>query len=345
MELSSLFAMPALSKTSYNSMRFARTFMVLALSFNLLACGHRPPRPIAVIPRTSGTILWEPENVGAQTAASELGERIYWNASSREDDIDGQVALVEKVAAGGYKGLVLSPDHSLALITPVRRALAGGLPIVIVGSPLPIPPGGELCYVLNDEAEGGRIAAHRAAAIIEGRGKVALTGMDPDIAGVITRASSFEQLLATSYPEIQVVTRRNGILNYAHEQKEAEKLLKEFPDVKVIVALTSTATRGAVSAIGSSHLDKTVKVIGFEPDSLPFENVSLDSLIVQNTRAMGDRAIRLIHARVEGKPFPPTTTFEPLLVTRENVNSKMVQEMVYARWQPGPSQMKRIFAP
>lgn len=300
---------------------------------------------IAVIPRTSGTILWEPEDVGAQQAAAELGEGIYWNASSREDDVDGQIALVDRVTSGRYKGLVLAPDHSLALITPVRRALASGLPIVIVGSPLPIPANENLSYVLNDEEAGGRLAAQRVAALIQGQGEVALTGIDPDIAGIMVRAKSFERLLPMFNPKLRIVVRRVGTFNFAHEQEGAEELLRENPSLNVIVALTSTSMRGAVSAIEGSRHSRAVKVIGFDPDSLPFENSSLDSMIVQNTRAMGERAIRLIHARAKGQPLPARVMFEPLLVTRENVSSMEVQEMLFTRWQPGSARLKRSVTP
>ncbi len=72
---------------------------------------------------------------------------------------------------------------------------------------------------------------------------------------------------------------------------------------------------------------------------------SLDSMIVQNTRAMGERAVRLIHAKGEGQPFPALIQFEPLLVTRENVNSAVVQQMLYARWMPGSAHLRRSVTP
>ena len=296
---------------------------------------------IAVVPRTSGTILWEPENVGAQAAAAEFGEHVYWNASTREDDIDGQIALVDRIRPGKYNGLVLAPDHSLALITPVRRALASGLPIVIVSSPLPIPACENLTYVLNDEQEGGRVAAMRVAALVHGQGEVAITGINPDIAGIVVRANSFEQSLVSLYPKVHIVVRRMGTFNFGHEQEGAEEVLRENPDVNVIVALTSTSTRGAISSIESGPRSQTVKVIGFDPDTVTFENVSLDSVIVQNTRKMGDRAVRLIHARLSGQPFPPSVHFEPVLITRETIRDPLVQEILYTRWRPGAADLKR----
>ncbi len=51
------------------------------------------------------------------------------------------VGLIERAVAGEYAGMVIAPDQSLALVTPVRRALARGLPIVMIGSPLLIPAG------------------------------------------------------------------------------------------------------------------------------------------------------------------------------------------------------------
>nr|WP_184220595.1 substrate-binding domain-containing protein [Granulicella aggregans] len=311
----------------------------------VLGCRSNEPASIAVVPRTSGTILWEPENVGAQAAAAELGERIYWNASTREDDINGQIALVDRIRLGSHRGLVLAPDHSLALITPVRRALANGLPIVIVGSPLPIPAGDNLTYVLNDEQEGGRLAAVRVAELVHGQGQIALIGVNPDIAGVVLRANSLELNLTALYPKVHIVVRRMGTFNFEHEQEGAEEVLKENPDLDVIVALTSTSTRGAISSIESEHPSRLVRVIGFDPDTIAFDNASLDSVIVQNTRKMGDQAVRLIHARLGGQRFAASVMLQPILVTRQNFRDPVLREMLYTRWRPGAADLKRSEAP
>lgn len=114
----------------------------------LAGCGGQSRFSVAVIPRTTATIHWESLHTGVEDAAYRFGIRIYRNAPTREDDIHGQIALMDRlVATGGYQALVVAPDQSLALISPVRRALAKGIPIVILGSPLLMPPGGKLFYV------------------------------------------------------------------------------------------------------------------------------------------------------------------------------------------------------
>lgn len=219
------------TRNNYRVLRHVRSLAKKALLAGsvLLACaGCRNPKPttIAVIPRTTGTMLWEPAHRGAEAAAFRLGANVYWNAPTREDDTNGQIALIERVIAGNYAGIVIAPDQSLALVTPVRRALASGLPTVVIGSPLSIPAGGKLFYILNNEQEGGRIAAQRLALLLHGRGSVAVLGMNPDIAGIMIRARSFEQFLAENYPGIHVVEKRMGSFNVPHEQQVSEETLK-----------------------------------------------------------------------------------------------------------------------
>src|SRR5277367_2099816 len=142
-------------KTRHNRSRdkrldsLPRCMHLIFAAFVLLAgCQRNSPIVIAVIPRTSGTMLWEPEHGGAQTAALKLGARIYWNAPTREDDVEGQIALVERVSSENYQGIVLAPDQARSLITPILRAMQRGLSIVVVGSPLPVPAGERLSYIL-----------------------------------------------------------------------------------------------------------------------------------------------------------------------------------------------------
>jgi ribose transport system substrate-binding protein len=301
-----------------------------------VGCRKSKAPAIAVIPRTTGTMLWEPVHRGVEAAALSLGGNIYWNAPTREDDTDGQIALIEHVIAGEYAGMVIAPDQSLALVTPVRRVLAKGLPVVVIGSPLLVPAGGKLYYILNDEQEGGRIAARRIALLLHGRGSVAVLGMNPDIAGIMVRARSFEQFLAENYPDIHIVEKRFGSFNVPHEQQVAEETLKAHPGLDAIVALMAATTRGALSTIDSDPAYQTVKVIGFDPDQREFSSVSLDSVILANMPELGDRAVSLIHADREGKPVPSQVEVKPMLVTRENVDSDEVFRRTSMDYRPAP---------
>jgi ribose transport system substrate-binding protein len=301
-----------------------------------LGCHSGAPPTIAVIPRTSGTGLWEPEHGGAEAAAVHASAHIYWNAPTREDDVEGQIAIVNQVISGSYQGLVLAPDQALALITPVRRALARGIPTVIVGSPLPLPAGENLSYILSDEETAGRIAAQRMADLLHGRGSVAVLGVNPDIAAIMIRTRSLELFLVQKYPNIHVI-KKMGSFDFLHEQQMAEETLKANPDVKVIVGMMWASARAAISAVEQTPGFGATKVIAFDPDGVPpFDIGVVDSVIKQDTRTMGQLAVDLIDGERHGRAMPALIKLQPILITRENMDTPEIRRLTSMDWRPTP---------
>jgi len=303
------------------------------------SCSRNVPLRIALIPRTAGMGLWEPVHRGADSAAAKISARVYWNAPTREDDVEGQIALINQVVDKGYQGLVIAPDHTLALITPVRRALAKNIPTVIISSPLPIPAGGKLSYVVNDDETAGQLAAKRVAELLHGRGTVILLGVNPDIAGIMIRARSFELYLSQSFPDIHIEKRR-GSFNALHEQQTAEEVLRSTTKVEAIVGLMWPSTRGALSAARTRHDPDSVKVIGFDPDGspLPFDIPNLDSVVMQNTEAMGEKAVELVAAQVRGQSGPSSVKLPPTLVNRDNINEPAIRKLIWMDWRVFPEE-------
>jgi ribose transport system substrate-binding protein len=276
---------------------------------------------------------WEPVHTGAEAATDRTGESIYWNAPTREDDVEAQIALVDRVVSRGYQGLVLAPDQGLALITPVRRALAHGIPTVVIGSPLPIPPSGNLSYILNDESEGGRLGAERVGKLLNGHGTIAILGVNPDVSGIMVRLRALERFVADHYPGIRIVDTRMGSFNVPHEQQVAEDTLRSNPKLDAIVSLMSTSTDGVLAALGATPGNASIKVIGYDSaDSsgyAPFDQKpALDCVIQMDTRSMGEEAVKLIHARLLRQPAPTMVQLQPKLLTRENINTPEVRRML-----------------
>lgn len=326
-------------------MRFGLAGLGCAVAACVVSCNSHLQVRIAVIPQTEGTIFWEAAHAGAEQAAAPHGISIYWTAPTREDDVEAQITLVNRVVDRHYQGLVLAPDQALSLITPVRRALAHGIPTVVIGSPLSIPPGGNLFYILSDDEEGGRLAAERAAALLKGHGTVGLLGINPDILGIMTRARAFEQFLAQNDPGIHIVEKRMGSFNAPHEQQMAEETLRANPNLNVIVALMPTTVDGTLSALNMAPEGHPVKVIGFDDTGLPpidaagtgpfGQKSSLDSIIQGDSRAMGQQAVELIQARLLGHPVPAIVLLHPKLITRDNMNSPEVRVMLSQDWTCG----------
>jgi ribose transport system substrate-binding protein len=316
----------------------SRGLVCLVWLLLLSACSSKKQELIAVIPQTDGMMLWDTVHAGAEKAASRTGSTIYWNAPMREDDVAAQVKLVDRVVSSGrYQGLVIAPTQALSLISPVRRALASNIPTVVIDSPLSLRPGGKLAYILNDEEEGGRVAAQRIGALLQGKGTVALLGINPDVLGVMTRARVFEQTLLADYPGIHVVEKLSGSYNVLRERQTAEELLESNPRIDVCVTLLWTTLDGLFSALDSAHPRRSMKIVAFDVAAEPpfAQRADLDCVIQADTKEMGLRAVELIHAIRQGQPVPSVIRVRPRIITRENVRSPEILQMLSFDWSLG----------
>jgi ribose transport system substrate-binding protein len=277
--------------------------------------------------------LWEPEHAGADDAARLHGISVYWNAPTRANDVQKQIALVERVSSERYAGVILSPDETLAFRTPIKQLLTKHIPLVVVGTELGIGPDRSLSYVVSDEVAAGKMAAHRVALLLHDEGSVAVLGMDPKLANIMLRERSFEYALADEFPRIHVVARRLGQTNVSQEQETAEELLRSKPNPDALVAFSAESTRGAYYALVEFRKNSAIKLVGFDQDLLPpLRTGDLDSVIVENTYEMGRVAVEEIEARLRGAPVAERVVIAPQLVTRDNMDTPEIRKMFSARW-------------
>src|SRR5438105_4882569 len=74
-------------------------------------------------------------------------------------------------------------DQTLPLRSPIRHIVSSGLPVVVLGTNLGIASSEKLSYVLNDEATGGQMAARRVGKILNGKGSIAILGINSQLTG------------------------------------------------------------------------------------------------------------------------------------------------------------------
>jgi ribose transport system substrate-binding protein len=288
---------------------------------------------VAVIPQTTGVTLWEAEHAGAEFEAAATGVRVYWNAPTSEDDIQQQGALIERIIDEKYPAMILAPDQTIALMSPVRRALAKGIRTVVVASPLTLPAGRNLSYIVNDDEASGRMAAMRVGQILHGRGRIAVLGVTAESLSSLAVLHVFETTLEQHYPEIVIAERRFGTHNGTEEQQIADEVLSTDHRLDAIFTLSSSASDGTFAALESRGMGRRVKLVGFE-QSAELANLvrlgKMDSLIAENTYEMGYRAMQLL-------ALPPSSTpqnikLEPTLLTIENIDSPGVQTLINMDW-------------
>jgi ribose transport system substrate-binding protein len=311
--------------------------LLLAVLFSALSSGCRSSssRTIAVIPRTTGIELWESVHKGAEVAGRQTGFHIYWNAPTREDDIERQIGLLERVISDRPVGLVLAPDHYLALVGPVRRAMSQQIPVVVISSPLAIPPGQGLSYIVNDDQQTGRFAAMRVGMLLKGKGSVGIVGLGTMLMSTTIRARAFEAALSSNFPQISIAARTVSS-NISELQQVTGEMLVNSPHLGAILALDTASTSGSLDALRALGKTGSVKLIGCDQDTALMFFVrqgDVDSLIIQNSNEMGSLAVRWIAARSRGEAVPDRIELAPVLVDQSNIDSPEIQRLLALDWR------------
>ncbi|HVW76909.1 MAG TPA: substrate-binding domain-containing protein [Alloacidobacterium sp.] len=318
-------------------LRFWLHLLLFCGCFAALSCKDQGLR-VAVIPRTTAFTIWEAAHAGAQFAAAPAGIQVYWNAPASEDDIQEQSALVDRVIDQHYEGLILAPDQPLALLAPVERAVAKGIHTVIIASPLSMPPRPNVAYIVNDDQAIGHMAAARIADILHGHGRVAVLGINPQSLSDLDILHSFESTLEERSPGITIIDRRTGTHNLTEAQQIAEDVLALHHDLDAVFTLSAIASYGTINALQSDGNEKT-KVIGFE-QSVELANDMregvVDSLIAEDTYQMGYQAMQLLSAHRSGVLPPENIQLQPVLLTRENIDSPQARNLVNMDWARTP---------
>lgn len=298
--------------------------LVLTLLAFCAGCAHIPGPTIAFIPQVTADDRWEAAHFGSLDAVAHTEYSIYWNGPASDSDLPTQISLLNEVIDRSYSGIIVAPMQALALMTPVRRAVSRGIPTVVIGSPLPLSPSGRLFYVLNDETEEGKIAARRVGEILHGHGSVAVLGLNPDITGVFLRVHSFEMTLAEEYPNITIVARSLDSSSQAQAEQAAQEAITAHPDINAIFVLTDQATKGTFHTLERTRGRKQIKLVVCDQEYEFLYLLSegkIDSIIAENTYLMGYQAVQMIRKSHAGSPQASTLYVKPILVTRENMNT------------------------
>jgi ribose transport system substrate-binding protein len=307
----------------------------VAVVLTLVSCHADRVPTIAVIPETTAQEIWESEHAGAEHEARQFGWKIYWNGPSREDDVPRQIQIVDQEIGRGVSGLVLSPDHAIAMIAPLRRALQKKIPAVIVGDRIANISDPRLSWVLNDEGADGLLAARRAELYL-GPGKaIAVLGMNPNFLSLVDRANAIEAEIRAHNPKTVIAERRSDSFGFAEAEQIAEDTLRALPNLAVIVSLNVNQSRAAYQALLSTNRLNTVRLIACDQDLDLMHHLrtgGIDAVVAPDTGRMGRVAIVAIHDSRSGSSAPVRAVIEPVLITRSNIDSAPVQQLLSMDW-------------
>ena len=284
---------------------------------------------IAVIPKGVTNFFWQNVKAGAEAAGKETGVEIYWKGPSVEGDASSQINVVEDAITSHVAGILIAPSHRDSLVAVVERAQREGIPVTIFDSGI----GTEtyVSYVATDNVLGGVMAAERLAAQLGGKGKVAILGLKAGSVSTDERERGFQDTIKQKFPGIQIVAFQYGESSRTISIDRATDILTAHADMNGFFASNEPSTVGAAQAIKQKGAAGKIILAGFDSSPNLIEDLNagvVDSLIIQNPYRMGYDGVKTLVDKLNGKTPERRIDTGVKLVTKENVNSPEIQQLL-----------------
>lgn len=275
------------------------------------------------------------ERVGVEEAAHDANIDVYWNGP-RNLDVQRQIDLIATAVHAGSYGIAITPASLFADKTAIRDALLSRIPVVVLLDSVYIAPAPHLYFVLEDTQASARLVSERLNQLMNGSGEVAVLGLNPLYPGSVKRFEDLEEAIQLDCPGIRVDDRVVEPFGYGYQELGAEQVLREHPHLKAIVALNVRSGMAAAAAVRNLHVAGKVRIIVYDQSLELFillRRGDIDSIVVQDMRGIGAKAVSDIVADRNGHDAPKVSYLKPMLITRTNIDNEAVQQFLLMNWR------------
>ncbi|TVX97320.1 substrate-binding domain-containing protein [Cohnella terricola] len=289
-------------------------------------------KPIVFVPKTvDGRVdFWQVLGQGVYLAGKEFGEQVQTVGAFAEKDVDGQIALLEKLIGERPKAIVLAASDYNLTVPVAEKIRDSGIPLITVDSGL--NGGISASFIGTDNYKAGRQAGEAMANIVDKEAEIAVISVVKGSRTSMERESGVRDRLE----ELGM----SGVLDQPYfsessEEKSYEitlRLLNERPDLKGIVCLNEPTTVGAAKAVMEASASGRVKMVGFDSSTAEIaflEEGVIQAIVVQKPFNMGYLAVRAAVNVIHGKAVEPSTDTGSELITKENMYTKENQKLLF----------------
>jgi ribose transport system substrate-binding protein len=285
---------------------------------------------IAVIPKGTTHVFWKSIHAGAKKAGRELGVEVIWQGPQKEDDREMQINVVQNFVSRGVDAIVLAPLDEAALVRPVKAANKRDIPVVIIDSDL--KDTSYASFVATDNYRGGRLAAERMAALLDGTGKVLMMRYAEGSASTAKREQGFVDGIAEMAPAIELVsTDQYGGVTAESALQVGQNLLNKHTELDGIFCPNESTTFGMLRALTIAGKAGQITFVGFdtsEPLIQALEEGTIHGLVAQNPFTMGYLGVKTAVAAIEGKPVDKRVDTGVEMVTADNLDDPAIKQTI-----------------
>jgi rhamnose transport system permease protein len=263
------------------------------------ANGRRPV--IAVMPKAKGDPYFVSCRSGADEAARELGVELIWDGPTSLDAAK-QNDLIENWITRKVDAIAVAVENRAGISTVLRKARERGIHVLTWDADA-LPDARDF-FVNQATPEGiANALTDEAARLLGGKGEFAI------ITGALSAANQNEWIanirtrLVEKYPDLKLATIRPSDDDRDKAFAETQTILKVYPAVKLMMAISAPAVPGSAEAVRQAGRTD-VSVIGLSLPNInkPYVHSGVvQTVVLWNTRDLGYLTVYAAVLLTEGK--------------------------------------------
>jgi len=300
----------------------------------LVSCRRSHEKLIGVVPKATSHLFFVSVHAGVQQAAHDLHVGVLWNGPYDETDYNRQIQIVDAMVARQVDGLAISATDERALVAPLERAVSAGIPVTIFDSGVKIED--YVSFIATDNYQAGATAARMLAALIGGKGEVAMLMQKPGGTSTVLREQGFADAIAKEFPGIRIAARQFGMADPARSRAAAENILTGHPDLAGMFASSEASSIGAIHAIRSRNLSGKIKLITFDSSEDHLEALkagTIDVMLVQDPFRLGYEAVKSLALKLSGRVPARHLDLPARTIVRADLDKPDVRALLFPAWQ------------
>jgi rhamnose transport system substrate-binding protein len=267
------------------------------------------PIRVAIVAKSLGIGFFNAIHIGADQGAHELasaGSPVSIIFTGPTDTAaEAQIDVVNDLIAQHVDAIAIAANDPDALVPSCKRAMQRGIKVMSYDSA--VSPEGRTLNLLDATIpQVGQVCNQLAASANGGKGKIAILSATVTSTNQNSWIEAIKQDLP-NHPGLDLVTTVYGDDLSDRSYREATALLQKFPDLTVIVAISTVAITAAAKAVDDSGKRGRVFVTGL---GLPSEcagaihNGTMKSFAIWNPLDIGYGVAEVAAALVAGKAAP-----------------------------------------
>lgn len=295
-----------------------RTLLAIPLA---AACRRERKRRIAVIPKSVAHLFWVSVEAGARAAGQENNIEILWNGPALESDYARQIQIVDSMIAQRVDGIAIAAAERQALVGAIERAAERGIPVTIFDSGADTEK--YLSFVSTDNVLAGKLGARKLAALLGGKGKVAVILHAPGSYSTMDRERGFHQARDAEFPGMEIVAEQFSMGDRAKARDVTENILTAHPGVQGIFCSTEPSATGVLLALEARGLAGKVKVVTVDSSDHLVELMKKDqihAIVAQDPFGMAHKAVSTLASKLNGRSPERRIDLEPRVITKADLS-------------------------